>query len=342
MPRPAGAVTNSSVQWAPISNSRAILSAVKTAQDGNDPVEEAQPAPQPAPQRPTLAPPPAPIPVVAEPAPEAPARVEISPAAEPVAHAGLARLQMMLRDAGVKPGASDFQFDLSDRELHPVVLDTLFTAFFGEDWHDWEPETLDNALKEVVALGGGTISDVNRAKLQAISVVHVTTYPWVSMMPFGKTAIALDGRLPDFEILEPVHPGTMLCAISVMRRINAAQRFSHEVLRYIATSCLHDGLMIFPDPVEGPLVNQVIARLCDRSVSREEYAALESLWRRFSEAGLKEYENRDLDDVDESNLGDYQLAMASRAAAYAAEYEARMANQFSALARWAAQAGAKQ
>jgi hypothetical protein len=50
--------------------------------------------------------------------------------------------------------------------------------------------------------------------------------------------------------------------------------------------------------------------------------------------------NRNLDDVDESNLGDYQFAQAARTLSYAAEYEDRMAEQFSALALWAAQAGA--
>lgn len=307
------------------------------------PVEGAPPAPgQPAAAQ-----------AAAQPAPQVQAVPALVPAVEPVrppdtvtissgeagrmAHDGIKRLAVMLREAGIKPSVEgDAElFSLSDNDLHPGALDLLFTALFGTEWWDWEPETLDGALAEISALGGGETSPENRTKLLAIGMLHVSTYPWVSMMPFSKTALAVDGRLPDFSALEPVYPGTLLVALQVMRDARPGYQMSHEVLRYIGACCVDDGLLVFPDPEWGTQINSVIARLCNHSVDPNEITVLESIWARAAGSGIEmQLADRDLDEVDESNLGDFQLSMAARAHAYAMDFAARKNKQLSSLAAW--------
>jgi hypothetical protein len=212
----------------------------------------------------------------------------------------------------------------------------MFTAMYGPDWHEWESETLDHALAEIETDGGGHTSAENATKLMALQGLHGNTYAWVSLTAFSKTALALDTRIPNFDVMEPVHPGTLLCALSVMREIRPGYQLSHEVLRFIAVSCVDDGQLIFPDPEVGDSVNQVISRICSRSVSDMDMAVMSALWKRVagSEGGVALFADRELDDVDESNLGDYQISMASRAAAYAMEFDAKKQAQLSSLAAW--------
>lgn len=259
-----------------------------------------------------------------------------SPLAKGVMKEGLGRLAKMLKAAKVKPSTAGaaHAFSLSDASLHPFVLDMIFTALFG-DWHDWEAETLDHALTEIATDGGGAASATTRTKLQAMQILHATNYPWISMGPFAKIALALDNRIPDFSSLEPVHPGTMLVALQIMREIKPEHALSHEVLRFIAVNCVHDGLMVFPDPVISESVNQVISRLVNHSVSGDELLALNALWKQVADkGGAVELNDRELDEIDETNLGDYQLSMAARAAAYLAAADERKMGQLQSLASW--------
>jgi hypothetical protein len=292
-------------------------------------------APPPQPQRsePNVAEIPAP-----EDVPPPPQIVEFStPAAKAIVKKSLAGVAVLLDGMGVKPESTQVElFSLSDNDLHPVVLDTLLTGFFGTEWHDWEHDTLIASLKDIEAEGGGVMSEQNQTKLLAMSALHSTTYPWMSLGPFSKCALALDNRIPDFGILEPVHPATILCALSVMRSVNPTAEFSHEVIRFMAASCVHDGVMIFPDAQQGDNVGIVIRRLVNKSVSEIDWDMMMSLWQRFvASGGGGEHEP---DEVDESNLVDYQVGMASRIAAYAEDFEMRRVRQLSSLMGWIVQA----
>lgn len=310
------------------------------------PPQDAAPPPAAIPAPPQAAapqPPPiqVPPPPPAQPAevlqPKPPAVVEITgPNAKGVLSEGFKRLSKTLKAMGVKPAVGPASnFDLDDPSLHPVVLDMIFFACFGPEWREWEQETLDHALGEIAAMGGGEISEQNREKLQVMQVLYTTTNPWVSMQPFAKTAQALDSRIPDFEVLEPVSPETILCALQVMRLARPGDAFSHEILRYIATCCVNAGVLVFPDPVLCDKVNEAISRIVNRSVPREDLAVLNGLWKRVAAAGgVEAIADREIDDVDESNFGDYQLSMAARAAAYAARYDQRKQEQLASLAAW--------
>lgn len=304
------------------------------------PMPVASPQAAPRPSAPSQAPielPPSRAAAPDMPPPKPPQVVEISgPSAKGVLAEGFKRLAKTLNGMGVKPAVAPANnFNLDDSSLHPVVLDMLFFACFGPEWREWEQETLEHALGEIEAMGGGKLSEQNRAKLQAMQVLYVTTYPWVSMQPFTKVAQALDSRVPDFEVLEPVNPGTILCALQAMRVARPDGAFSHEVLRFIAACCVEDGMLVFPDPVLCDKVNEAISRIVNRSVSREDIAVLNGLWKRVAAAGgVEAIADRELDEVDESNFGDYQLSMAARAATYAMEYEKRKQAQLASLAAW--------
>lgn len=245
----------------------------------------------------------------------------------------------LLADVTKRGGSAESQsdphaFNLEDPELHPAVLDSMFTAMFGVDWWGWEHETLNQVLDEIAGMGT-QISDENRDKLQAVSALHVTNYPWMEYHVFEKTATALNGATPDFDHFEDLSPGMILVAVRIMRMIQPDHNFSHDVLRYIAARCVEHGLLIFPDQQIGDSVNTVIQRLSSRSVSERDYEGMRAVWDDFISKNGVDLDPQVIDGLSEDHVADVQIVRGYTAVRYAQEFDERMQGQLNSLAAWA-------
>lgn len=250
--------------------------------------------------------------------------------------------EMMARVAAVAaanggvadPSFASQPFNLSDPALSPLVLEAIMTGAFGSNWHGWEPETLKTITAELSAMLS-PVSQENMDKLQAYSALKVSTYPWLDFHVFEKVVMALNGASPEFGHFEDVSPGMLLFAVSVMQRVRPGFQINFEVSRYIACKLFEHGVIMFPDPVFGPEINDVLSGLAGTQITAEQYDAMLNTWAQLVDAGGLSAPPEAVDDLDEDEWMDRQILNAYLAVRYAAELQTNSDLQMNQLAGWA-------
>lgn len=134
-------------------------------------------------------------------------------------------------------------------DTHPLVFDQLLADRYGISWLQWEPETLWQSIHKDMALHT-EISRNARFGIQAIKTLHLNDTFFVDWQTTCWCTQALDGYMPDFDVLQDCSPGQLLHAAAVAKLLRGRMKYDEEVKCWMAASFLDAGLVYAPSPLE--------------------------------------------------------------------------------------------
>lgn len=126
-------------------------------------------------------------------------------------------------------------------DAHPLKIVVLLKAKYNDNWVEWLPETLWEAIRRDI----GSVSDVSQNKIQALSVALATDFPWQDWTTFENCGRAFNDTIPVFGQIQPLSPAETAFTITVLKKLNKYD-FSDEVLGYIGSVCLYNGIIYAP------------------------------------------------------------------------------------------------
>lgn len=147
---------------------------------------------------------------------------------------------------------SDFRTPLTLRNLfthhdaHPMVLDLALIKAYGTEWLWWEPETIWASIHDTFKT---SISEHNRAKIQAVKTIHVSEAPWELWQVFEKIIQALNNNIPKFDVMQKPQLEQLYAGVDIMDTIQQG-KFSDEVKSYMAAAVLDEDVFFVPAPLD--------------------------------------------------------------------------------------------
>ena len=154
-------------------------------------------------------------------------------------------------------GPTTLRSVFSNTDAHPLLIDLALIRTFKSDYLQWEPETV---WMEIQKTFGTSISEVNKSKIQALRTAHLVSFPYEQWEIFEKMAIAFNGGIPMFSMVQQPSPHACAFAVTVLSQIKT-HTLSDEVEKYIACVCLDNGVVTAPSPIE--IANQHIKKLLE-------------------------------------------------------------------------------
>jgi hypothetical protein len=130
---------------------------------------------------------------------------------------------------------------LKRADTHPMKIVVLLKTKYNDDWVEWLPETLWEAIRRDI----GPISDVSQNKIQALAIALATNSPWQDWTTFENCGRAFNDTIPVFGQLQPLSPAETAFTVAVLKKLNSYE-FSDEVLGYIGSVCLYNGIIHAP------------------------------------------------------------------------------------------------
>jgi hypothetical protein len=177
----------------------------------------------------------------------------------------------------------------------------------GEDWWEWEFETLEQMLwiKYGVAL-----ENINRDKVWAVRHVCRSDGSFFDWYEFNQSALSFAGSMADFEYLRSPSPGMAISAVKELNHIRPDRKsfFSNDVIKYICIILKNDGIYIPP-----PSIINLVQKEMESTTSKEVRGNWASIFRRYKQLinGAKNIEE---------NLTDIQAKRLFKAESAASEY----------------------
>jgi hypothetical protein len=133
-------------------------------------------------------------------------------------------------------------------ETHPIVFDVLLLDKYGADWYGWEAPTL---WREIISdFGIPSISDHNKAKIQAIRTLHINEWYWKEWEVFNWITQALNGNIPDFHVIQKPTIGQMVNSVEIASVARNDEKFDKEVEMFIAGVMVDEGVCYAPPPID--------------------------------------------------------------------------------------------
>lgn len=129
-------------------------------------------------------------------------------------------------------------------DVHPLKLVAMLDDFFGGEWRDWEPETIQASLaKEAGAAPGDAVMNKIMAVKIAFRRPDVFFDRWQA---FEKIAVSLNDQTPSMSETEELDPDEMANAVTIVRKIAGDGDFSPEVEAYVAARLYDSGMVVAP------------------------------------------------------------------------------------------------
>ena len=132
-------------------------------------------------------------------------------------------------------------------ETHPVVFDVALLHQYDADWYTWEPATLWRSI--MVDFHVPSISDHNKAKIQAVRTLHINEWFWTHWEVFNWVTQAINGSIPDFVVLQKPTLAQLVNAISSATIVRSDEEFNHELQMYVAAVMADEGVFYAPKPL---------------------------------------------------------------------------------------------
>lgn len=170
------------------------------------------------------------------------------------------------------------------RDTHPLVLNLLMISEFGPSYLGWEPETCWYEIRQTF---GGSTSEVNRNKIQAVRTAHTSDSPYNKWEIFDLVCAGLVGSGPRFDLIQKPSPHRASFALGVLAQIKEDTKVSTEVHKYCGAAMLDYGMVYGPGPLEP--CNEIIAPLVGGAQNR--------VRRSFMASTLPTFSGQNIDDV---------------------------------------------
>ena len=136
---------------------------------------------------------------------------------------------------------------LTDPSLHPVYLAYVLDERDPE-WAERDPTDL---RRMVTAIGPTSLVSWN--KIQAAKTIRCGYAPFDDYRVFSHVVRALNGRTPNFLLLEPPEIPEMVGGAQMAKLLSLGtdKEFDAEVVRYAAVVSDYHGAGALPDPLHG-------------------------------------------------------------------------------------------
>ena len=135
---------------------------------------------------------------------------------------------------------------LSDPNLNPIVLMDWCNGHWGEEWMEWEPET----ILEMADREGISIDQVNLGKMFAIRATMKTEEFFREPRIFEKVCIAFSDRIVDFGVIQTPRVHDMAAAVALVEKYIRTGSYSDHVCAYVAGSAILDGFLLLPPSLQ--------------------------------------------------------------------------------------------
>ena len=139
---------------------------------------------------------------------------------------------------------------------HPLEILRQLRKTLPNGWPEWEPEILINHVE----IEFGPIDQLTKEKIMALQVALATDVPWNDYDVFENTCLAFTNNIPTFGVIEPLDLHEMAFGIGVLNAIRD-EKYSDEVLGYIASCMVYNGVICQPQDSPLPDVRNYINRI---------------------------------------------------------------------------------
>jgi len=174
-------------------------------------------------------------------------------------------------------------------EVHPLRLAAVLKFKYNDEWVGWLPETLWESIRKDI----GSISEVNQNKVQALATALSTDSPWLDWTTFENCGRAFNNTIPIFGQIQPLSSGETAFTIQTLKKLHNFP-FSQEVLGYIASVCLYNGIIFAPTKWFGKIQWMLDAQNKDKSLKPK----VEKAWKTVEKQDLTQVEFNDVKPVD--------------------------------------------
>ena len=144
-----------------------------------------------------------------------------------------------------KENVVNFNTILNNSKSPARTVYNFLNKEFGNDWWEWEIETLDHMLwlKFSVALENNM-----RDKVLAIRHLCNSDQPFFDWHEFNQIALSFSGAIADFEMIRKPSPGMVINAVKTMNHIRPEREsnFGNDVVKYICVLLKDDGIYCPP------------------------------------------------------------------------------------------------
>lgn len=207
-----------------------------------------------------------------------------------------------------KENVINFNTVLNDERSSAKSIYNFLNKEFGNDWWEWEFETLERMLwlKFSVAL-----EEINRDKIFAIRHLCLSDQAFWDWFEFNQLALSFSGSLADFEMIRKPSPGMIINAVKTMNIIRPERKstFGNETVKYICILLKEDGIYCPPLSIK-PIIDEVFSEM----ISDETKSSWKDIYKKY-ESIIKGDKN-----IDEDSLVDIQARRLVTAEASALSY----------------------
>lgn len=162
-------------------------------------------------------------------------------------------------------------------DVHPLRLLVFLREQYGDAWVEWLPETLWTTIRNDV----GSISDVNKNKVQALSLALMTDVPWNDWQAFENVGCSFNGTIPVFGQMQPLSPAETAFTIQTLKKLHDFN-FSDDVRGYIASVCMNRGIVYAPKK----WFSNVQDLIDEQNKSPELFAQFKQAWTKLNREDL--------------------------------------------------------
>jgi hypothetical protein len=139
--------------------------------------------------------------------------------------------------------ASDSREYFARGDAHPLTLAALLGSEFSSDWHEWEPETINETIVRQV---GVEPSPMTMNKIMALKLIHFCPEKVLNDWHIiEKISVAFDGDTPSMNEIEDVAPEQLSHAFSIMKKL-CKNKPSEDVSKYVAARLYDAGYVVTP------------------------------------------------------------------------------------------------
>jgi hypothetical protein len=124
-----------------------------------------------------------------------------------------------------------------------LQLFATLTQDYGEEWRDWEPETIWQTLE---VDHGISPSDELRNMIQAVQVVAKTDAPFENWHVFEKVGHAFCENMVSFSYIQPLELDEVAWTLKALLTIRPKAVFEEEIKGYIAACAKKSGVVYLP------------------------------------------------------------------------------------------------
>lgn len=170
---------------------------------------------------------------------------------------------------GITKRSSDPISILEDSEANPVKIFLTLNNKFGEEWVEWEPET----ILEMADREGVEVKHTNRDKIMALKVIQNTDAFWEDPRTFEKVVLAFNHRIVDWGHVQEPRLHEVVGAIELIERYLKSLDFTEKIQAYVTVVAIRDGYVMLPPALDFAkflFSEQLIDKMGDEALQRQE------------------------------------------------------------------------